>query len=79
MNPCRFDEMLDGLQSGRVVPYLGSGVLNDVMSPEDCRRIPADDESLILALTRGQPLNQRLMIEFPRAAMHIELKKAVNH
>jgi hypothetical protein len=71
----RFDDILEGLQSGTIVPYLGPGVLSDVMSPEDGRRIPAEDESLILALTRGQPLNQRLMIEFPRAAMHIELKK----
>lgn len=71
----RFDEILEGLQSGRVVPYLGPGVLSDVTNAADGRRIPAEDEPLILALTRGQPLNARLMSEFPRAAMHIELKK----
>jgi hypothetical protein len=71
----RFDDILEGLQSGRIVPYLGPGVLRDVTNPTDGRHIPAEDEPLILALTRGQPLNPRLMTEFPRAAMHIELKK----
>jgi len=75
MDSSCFDDILEGLHSGRVVPYLGPGVLSDVTNPADGQHIPAEDEPLILALTGGKPLNARLMNEFPRAAMHIELKK----
>ncbi|MCG6898134.1 MAG: SIR2 family protein, partial [Thiocapsa sp.] len=37
--------------------------------------IPADSESLILAMNQGRPMSQRLMWEFPRAAMDVELKR----
>ncbi len=69
------NEIIAGLQDGSVVPYLGPGVLNDVMSVENDARIPADSESLILAMNGGQPMAPRLMYEFPRAAMNLELKK----
>lgn len=69
------DEILSGLQSGQVVPYLGPGALRDVTHALEGRPIPAEDQELILALTGGAPLNPRLMTEFPRAAMHVELKR----
>lgn len=75
MSSLRLDEIIEGLRTGDVVPYLGPGVLGDVRSPKDGRPIPADGEPLILAMTGGRPLNPRLMEEFPRAAMHLELKK----
>lgn len=59
---------------GRCVPVLGpdalAGVVNDAGQP-----IPADSDSLILAMNNGRPMAPKLMYEFPRAAMNIELKK----
>ncbi len=75
MSQCEFSQILDELQSGAVVPYLGPGVLQDVANPLTGSRMPADDEALILAMNRGQPVNPKLMVEFPRAAMHFELKR----
>ncbi len=77
-----FDAIFSGLSDGTVVPYLGPGALNGVIDPATGRAIPADSESLILAMNNGQPMAPKLMYEFPRAAMNIELKrgrKAVNN
>ncbi|KAF0166440.1 MAG: hypothetical protein FD157_388 [Rhodocyclaceae bacterium] len=72
-------ELLDrwqaGLTDGSIVPYLGPGVLADVRSKLDGRPIPATGEQLILAMNNGQPMAPKLMYEFPRAAMNIELKR----
>ncbi|WP_165227770.1 SIR2 family protein [Aquisphaera insulae] len=68
-------DILGGVLSGDVVPYLGPGVLGDVTSFDDGSPIPADDTSLIMAMTGGRHLSPKLMEEFPRAAMHFELKK----
>ncbi len=73
-NHC-LDEILSGLQTGQVVPYLGPGALSDVRHALEGRSMPAEDQELILALTGGKPLHPRLMTEFPRAAMHVELKR----
>lgn len=70
-----FDSILAGLAEGSVVPYLGPGALNGVVETGTGRAIPADSESLILALNNGQPMAPKLMYEFPRAAMHVELKR----
>lgn len=69
------NELIAGLKDGTIVPYLGPGVLQDVYSVDGDTRIPADSESLILAMNNGQPMAPRLMYEFPRAAMNLELKK----
>ncbi len=77
-----FDDILSGLTDGSVVPYLGPGALNGVIDPATGHAIPADSESLILAMNNGQPMAPKLMYEFPRAAMNVELKrgrKAVNN
>lgn len=63
------------LASGAVVPVLGPAVLAGVTHAGDGRKIPAESTELILALNNGQPMAPRLMEEFPRAAMHVELKR----
>ena len=70
-----FDPIFSGLSDGSVVPYLGPGALNGVIDPASGRAIPADSESLILAMNNGQPMAPKLMYEFPRAAMNVELKR----
>jgi hypothetical protein len=76
-----FDDIFSGLRDGSVVPYLGPGALSGVTDANG-KAIPADSDSLILAMNNGQPMAPKLMYEFPRAAMNIELKrgrKAVNN
>ena len=70
-----YSELIDGLKSGKIVPYLGAGALADVTNVEDHTPMPADSDSLILAMNGGQPMAPRLMYEFPRAAMNLENKK----
>lgn len=70
-----FDSILAALREGTVVPYLGPGALRGVIDCISGRPIPADNTSLILALNNGQPMAPKLMYEFPRAAMHVELKR----
>ena len=70
-----FSEILSGLYDNQVVPYLGPGVLFDAKSKVNGAPIPADSESLILAMNGGKPMAPKLMYEFPRAAMNQELKR----
>ncbi|TCK08370.1 SIR2 family protein [Marinobacterium mangrovicola] len=70
-----YKELIEGIQNGKIVPYLGAGALKDVTSKADGSPIPADSDSLILAMNNGQPMAPRLMYEFPRAAMSMENKK----
>ena len=67
-------ELLAGLADGSIVPYLGPGVLADVRSVADGRPIPATSDELILAMNKGKPMAPKLMYEFSRAAMNVELK-----
>lgn len=71
----QFESILAGLSEGSVVPYLGPGALNGVTDKLSGKAIPADSDSLILAMNNGQPMAPKLMFEFPRAAMNIELKR----
>lgn len=73
-----FTEILSGLYDNQVVPYLGPGVLFDVTSKLNGAPIPADSDSLILAMNGGKPMAPKLMYEFPRAAMNQELKRGRN-
>ena len=68
-------QLLDGVAAGDLVPYLGPGALFDVVDPANDAPIPADSDSLILAMNGGKPMAPKLMYEFPRAAMNLELKK----
>ena len=70
-----FKSILAGLSDGSVVPYLGPGALDGVTDKLSGKAIPADSDSLILAMNNGQPMAPKLMFEFPRAAMNIELKR----
>lgn len=70
-----FTEILSGLYDNRVIPYLGSGVLSDVTNKLTGAPIPADNNSLILSMNGGTPMAPKLMYEFPRAAMNMELKR----
>lgn len=70
-----FADIAAGLADGSVVPYLGCHALDGVIDPASGRAIPADSESLILAMNDGRPMAPKLMYEFPRAAMNIELKR----
>lgn len=78
MNNNVFSEILSGLYDNKVVPYLGPGVLFDSSHKKTGQPIPADSESLILAMNDGQPMAPKLMYEFPRAAMNRELKRGRN-
>lgn len=75
MNPALIQTVLDGLADGRIVPYLGAGALADVKDAATGAPIPAGSESLILAMNGGRPMAPKLMYEFPRAAMNVELKR----
>lgn len=74
-NATLFTEILAGLADGSVVPYLGCHSLDGVTNAATGDAIPADSNSLILAMNDGRPMAAKLMYEFPRAAMNIELKK----
>lgn len=75
MTPELRDKLIDGLKNGSIVPYLGPGVLADVKNTATGAPIPADSNSLILAINDGRPMSPKLMYEFPRAAMNVELKR----
>lgn len=74
-NSAAFAAILSGLAEGSVVPYLGAYALDGVTNPATGHAIPADSTSLILAMNDGKPMAPKLMYEFPRAAMNIELKR----
>jgi hypothetical protein len=63
------------LMQGELVPYLGPGALTNVHHRATGTEMPADSGSLILALHNGRPVARRLMYEFSRAAMDMELKR----
>jgi hypothetical protein len=71
-------ELIDlarAVQRGDLIPYLGPGVLAGVVDSDNGEPMPADSDSLILAMNNGRPMSPRLMWEFPRAAMDVELKR----
>ena len=75
MTPELHSTLLSGLRDGSIIPYLGCGVLADVTNVANGQPIPADSDSLILAMNDGRPMSPKLMYEFSRAAMNIELKR----
>lgn len=75
MNAALQQKIIQGISSGSIVPYLGPGALNGSVSVESGDPIPADSDSLIYAMNNGSPMAPKLMYEFPRAAMNLELKK----
>jgi len=75
MSQTGLQELIAAIGDGSVAPYLGPGVLADVVNRETGEAMPADSDSLILAMNNGKPMAPRLMYEFPRAAMDVELKR----
>jgi hypothetical protein len=69
------EQVVAGLSDGSIVPYLGPGVLADVRHLETGASMPATSDELILAMNGGKPMAPKLMYEFPRAAMNVELKR----
>ncbi len=69
-----FTAIIAGIHNGSVVPYLGAGALAGSTHAVSGASIPAGSNELILAINRGKPMAPKLMYEFPRAAMHVELK-----
>ncbi|MES9846117.1 MAG: SIR2 family protein [Candidatus Sedimenticola sp. 6PFRAG5] len=67
--------IIQGIKAGDIVPYLGAGALKGSTNTETNEPIPADSDSLILAMNNGKPMAPRLMYEFARAAMDVELKR----
>ena len=70
-----FTTLISQLKTGDLVPYLGPGVLEGVKEVNTGEKMPADSDSLILAMNEGRPMAPRLMYEFPRAAMNLEQKR----
>ena len=70
--------LLAGLRDGSIIPYLGPGVLVDVVDTKSGAPMPATSEQLILAMNGGKPMAPKLMVEFSRAAMNVELKRGRN-
>ena len=68
-------ELVRGIERGEIIPFLGPGALAGVVDPLSQEPIPADNESLIIGLNNGRPMSPRLMWEFSRAAMNVELKR----
>lgn len=75
MTPELRAKLLAGLRDGSIVPYLGPGVLADVRDAASGAPMPADSDSLIIAMNGGKPMSPKLMYEFSRAAMNVELKR----
>jgi hypothetical protein len=75
MSTTDFADIIAGIQNNTIIPYLGPGVLFDAKSKLNGMPIPADSDSLILAMNGGKPMAPKLMYEFPRAAMNQELKR----
>ncbi len=69
------NELAAGVADGTIVPYLGADALAGVVDLDNGEPIPVDSDSLILAMNNGRPMSKRLMWEFPRAAMDVELKR----
>jgi len=49
-----FSEILNGLYENKVVPYLGPGALFDASNKQTGAAMPADSNSLILAMNNGK-------------------------
>lgn len=75
MTAAVFAQIRAGLAAGEVVPFIGAEALSDVVHRVKGGKIPATSDELILSLNNGQPMAPRLMYEFPRAAMNVELKR----
>lgn len=70
--------LIAGVKNGSIVPYLGPGVLADVTSVTNGQHMPVSSDDMIIAMNGGRPMAPKLMYEFSRAAMNVELKRGRN-
>lgn len=68
------DDIINKLQEGTLIPFLGMGVFEDTIT-KDGSGIPYDSDSMILALNNGRAMSKRLMYEYSRAAMSLEQRR----
>ena len=61
MTPELRASLVAGLKDGSIVPYLGPGVLADVKDAASGAPMPADSDSLIIAMNGGKPMAPKLM------------------
>lgn len=69
------EDLARAVSRGDLIPYLGPGALDGVVDAATGEPIPADSDSLIIAMNNGRPMAPKLMYEFPRAAMNVEFKR----
>ena len=67
-----------GLRNQTTVPYFGMGIFEATKTKEG-EQIPYDSDSMILMMNNGRAMSQRLMFEYPRAAMHLEQRRGVDY
>jgi hypothetical protein len=75
MSQSILSDIVSGVKAGQVIPYIGPYALKGSVHKETGAPIPADNDSLILAMNNGEPLAPELMYEFSRAAMNQESEK----
>lgn len=68
------DNILEKLQNGELVPFLGMGVFENTKT-KDGTQLPYDSDSMILSLNNGRAMSPRLMYEYSRAAMSLEQRR----
>jgi hypothetical protein len=52
-------DLVEGIKANRVVPYLGAGALQGTTAVDSGEPIPADSDSLIMAMNGGKPMSPR--------------------
>ena len=66
------------IRNQTTVPYFGLGIFKGITTKEG-EQIPFDSDSMILMMNQGRPMSERLMLEYSRAAMHLEQRRGVDY
>ncbi|MDM5270882.1 SIR2 family protein [Sulfurovum sp. zt1-1] len=66
------------LRNQTTVPYFGMGIFEATKTKEG-EQMPYDSDSMILMMNNGRAMSDRLMFEYPRAAMHLEQRRGVDY
>ncbi|MDR2034442.1 MAG: SIR2 family protein [Helicobacteraceae bacterium] len=64
----------EGISAGAIAPYLGLEIFKGATDAKG-EKLPSSSDEIIFALNSGRPMSERLMLEYPRAAMAIEQRK----
>jgi hypothetical protein len=68
------NKIIEELKDGTLIPYIGLEIFKGAKRV-DGSDIPADNDSLIIAMNNGRAMSPRLMFEPSRACMYLEQKK----